>query len=36
MVSGWFIKNKGKTAFDIITMSDIAYTVAVIEKGHDK
>ena len=35
-VSAWLTKNKGKTIFDMITMSDIAYTVAVIENGHDK
>jgi hypothetical protein len=35
-VSGWLTKNKGKTIFDMITMSDIAYTVAVIENGHEK
>jgi hypothetical protein len=35
-VSTWFTKNKGKTIFDLVTMSDIAYTVAVIENGHDK
>ena len=35
-VSAWFTKNKGKTIFDLVTMSDIAYTVAVIENGHDK
>jgi hypothetical protein len=35
MVSEWFTKNKGKTVFEI-TMSDIAYTVAVIENGHKK
>jgi hypothetical protein len=32
-VSEWLTKNKGKTVFDMITMSDIAYTVAVIENG---
>lgn len=35
-ISAWLNKNKGKTIFDMITMSDIAYTVAVIENGHDK
>ncbi len=35
-VSTWFTKNKGKTIFNLVTMSDIAYTVAVIENGHDK
>jgi hypothetical protein len=29
-VRTWFTKNKGKAVFDIATMSDIAYTVAVI------
>ena len=29
-------KNKGKTIFDLVTMSDIAYTVAVFENGQDK
>ncbi len=36
IVSTWFTKNKGKTVFDLVTMSDIAYTVAVIENGHKK
>jgi hypothetical protein len=36
MVSEWFTKNKGKTVFDMITRSDVAYTVAVIENGHEK
>ncbi len=35
-VRAWFTKNKGKTVFDMVTMSDIAYTVAVIENGHEK
>jgi hypothetical protein len=35
-VSTWFTKNKGKTIFDLVTMSDIAYTVAVIEIGHKR
>ena len=34
-VSTWFAKNEGKTIFDLITMSDIAYTVAVIRNGHE-
>ncbi len=29
-------KKQGKTIFDLVTMSDIAYTVAVIENGRDK
>jgi len=35
-VSAWLTKNKGKTFLDMITMSDIAYTVAVIENGHER
>ncbi len=35
-VSAWFTKNKGKTVFGMITMSDIAYNVAVIENDHEK
>jgi hypothetical protein len=35
-VSTWFTKNKGKTIFNLVTMSDIAYTVAVIENGHER
>ncbi len=34
-VSAWCAKNVGKTIFDLLTMSDIAYTVAVIENGHE-
>jgi hypothetical protein len=35
-VSTWFTKNKGKSIFDLVTMSDIAFTVAVIKNGHNK
>jgi hypothetical protein len=35
VVSTWFAKNEGRTIFDLITMSDIAYTIAVIENGHE-
>ncbi len=28
-------KNKNKAIFDLITMSDLAYSVAVIENGHE-
>ncbi len=35
-VSTWFTKNKGKTIFDLVTMSEIEYTVAVIENGHER
>jgi hypothetical protein len=34
--STWFTKNKDKTVFDLVTMSDIKYTVAVIKNGHKK
>ena len=35
VVSTWFAKNEGRTIFDLITMSDLAYTVAVVENGHE-
>ncbi len=35
VVNTWLAKNEGRTIFDLITMSDIAYTVAVIENGHE-
>ena len=35
-VSEWLSKNREKMIFDMITMSDIAYTVAVIENGHER
>ncbi len=35
-VSAWLTKNREKTIFDMIMMSDIAYTVAVIENSHKK
>ncbi len=30
----WAAKNKNRTIFDLVTMSDLAYTVAVIKNGH--
>jgi hypothetical protein len=35
-VSAWLSKNREKTIFDMITMSDIACTVAVIENFHER
>ena len=34
-ITSWVAKNKNKTIFDLITMSDLAYSVAVIENGHE-
>ena len=31
----WAAKNQNKTIFDMIKMSDLAYTVAVIENSHE-
>jgi hypothetical protein len=31
----WAAKNQNKTIFDLIKMSDLAYTVAVIENSHE-
>ena len=31
----WISKNKGKHFLDMVTMSDIAYTVAVIENSYE-
>ncbi len=31
----WATKNKNKTIFDFIKISDLAYTVAVIENSHE-
>jgi hypothetical protein len=31
----WATKNRNKTIFDLIKMSDLAYTVAVIENSHE-
>jgi hypothetical protein len=34
-ITWWAAQNKNKTIFDLVTMSDLAYTVAVIENGHE-
>jgi hypothetical protein len=34
-ITSWVAKNKNKTIFDLITMSGLAYSVAVIENGHE-
>jgi hypothetical protein len=31
----WVAKNKNRTIFDLVTMSDLAYTVAVNKNGHE-
>jgi hypothetical protein len=31
----WAAKNQNRTIFDLIKMSDLAYTVAVIENSHE-
>jgi hypothetical protein len=31
----WAAKNQNKTIFDLINISDLAYTVAVIENSHE-
>jgi hypothetical protein len=31
----WLSKKKGSTFFDLMTMSDIAYTVAVLENSYE-
>ena len=33
-IISWITKNKGKHFLDMVTMSDIAYTVAVIENSY--
>jgi hypothetical protein len=33
-IINWITKNKGKHFLDMVTMSDIAYTVAVIENSY--
>ena len=33
-IINWITKNKGKYFLDMVTMSDIAYTVAVIENTY--
>ena len=33
-INSWLSKKKGYTFFDLMTISDIAYTVAVLENSH--
>jgi hypothetical protein len=33
-ITSWVAKNKNKTIFDLVTLSDLAHTVSVIENGH--
>jgi len=34
-ISNWITKNKGKHFLDMVTMSDMAYTVAVIKNSYE-
>ncbi len=34
LIIKWVTKNKGRQFLDMVTMSDIAYTVAVIENSY--
>ena len=34
-IQSWSAKNKNRTIFDLIKMSDLAYTVVVIENSHE-
>ncbi len=34
-ITWWAAQNKTKTIFDLVTMSDLAYTVVVIKNGHE-
>jgi hypothetical protein len=34
-IQSWAAKNKNKTIFDLIKISDLAYTVAVVENSHE-
>jgi len=34
-IINWKTKNKGKHFLDMVTMSDIAYTVAVVENSYE-
>ncbi len=34
-IQSWAAKNKNRTIFDLIKMSDLGYTVAVIENSHE-
>jgi hypothetical protein len=35
MINMWLSKNKGSTFFNLMTISDIAYTVAVLENSYE-
>ncbi len=35
MINKWLSKKKGSTFFDLMIMSDIAYTVAVLENSYE-
>jgi hypothetical protein len=35
MINTWLSKKKGSTFFDLMTMSDIAYTVAILENSYE-
>ncbi len=35
MINTWLSKKKGSTFFDLMTLSDIAYTVAVLENSYE-
>ena len=35
MINAWLSKKKGSTFFDLMTMSDFAYTVAVLENSYE-
>ncbi len=35
MINAWLSKKKGSTFFDMMTMSDFAYTVAVLENSYE-
>jgi hypothetical protein len=34
-ITSWVAKNKNMTIFDLITMLNLAYSVAIIENGHE-
>ena len=35
MINAWLSKKKGSTFFDLMTMPDFAYTVAVLENSYE-
>ena len=35
MINAWLSKKKGSTFFDLMTISDFAYTVAVLENSYE-